>query len=64
MGLTNIHVQGYINFITRSEQGESAGSSKWELLSIVDNKQRGSHERMIENLREVVEHKQKFKTES
>ena len=35
---------------------ESSGSSEWELLSIVDNKQRGSQERMIEKLRYAVEH--------
>ena len=37
---------------------ESSGSSEWELLSIVDNKQRGSQERMIEKLHYLVEHKQ------
>ena len=36
---------------------ESSGSSEWELLSIVNNKQRGS-QRMIEKLRYTVEHKQ------
>ena len=37
---------------------ESSGSSEWELLSIVDNKQRGSQERMIEKLHYTVERKQ------
>ena len=37
---------------------ESSGSSEWELLSIVNNKQRGSQKRMIEKLHDLVEHKQ------
>ena len=39
---------------------ESSGSSEWELLSIVNNKQRGSQERMIEKLHYLVEHKQQL----
>ena len=43
---------------------ESSGPSEWELLSMVNNKQRGSQERMIEKLRYTVEHKQQSRTES
>ena len=34
---------------------ESRGQSEWELLSIVDNSQRGSQERMVEKLRYTVD---------
>ena len=43
---------------------ESAGSLQWELLSVVDNKQRGSHERLIEKLHYIAEHKQQSTSES
>ena len=43
---------------------ESAGSLEWELLSIVDNKQRGSQERLIEKLHYIAEHKQQSTSES
>ena len=36
---------------------ESKGQSEWELLSIVDNSQRGSLERMVEKLRYTVDRK-------
>ena len=51
-------------FFSCSGLVESAGSLEWELLSIVDNKQRGSQERMIEKLRYAVEHKQQSTSES
>ena len=34
---------------------ESSGESEWELLSLVDNTQRGSQQRMIEKLRHTAE---------
>ena len=34
---------------------ESSGQSQWELLSVVDNKRRGSQQRMIEKLRYTAE---------
>ena len=46
----------YIVFL--SGLAESSGSSAWELFSIINNKQRGSQERMIEKLHYTVEHKQ------
>ena len=49
-----------IFIITHLGLVESSGSSQWELLSIVDNKQRGSQERMIEKLRHTVEHKEQL----
>ena len=42
---------------------ESAGSLEWELISVVDNKQRGSQERMIEKLRYTVDYKQQSTSE-
>ena len=51
-------------FFSCSGLVESAGSLEWELLSVVDNKQRGSQERMIEKLRYAVEHKQQSTSES
>ena len=50
--------------ITHSGLVESSGSSEWELLSIVDNKQRGSQERLIEKLHYIVGEKQQSKAES
>ena len=37
--------------LTRSGLMESSGESQWELLSLVDNTQRGSQQRMIEKVR-------------
>ena len=37
--------------LTHSGVVESSGESQWELLSLVDNTQRGSQQRMIEKLR-------------
>ena len=34
---------------------ESSGQSQWELVSIVDNSQRGSQERMVEKMKYLVE---------
>ena len=36
--------------LTHSGLVESSGESQWELLSLVDNTQRGSQQRMIEKL--------------
>ena len=41
--------------LTHSGLVESSGESQWELLSLVDNTQRGSQQRMIEKLRHTVE---------
>ena len=43
---------------------ESAGSLEWELLSVADNKERGSQERLIEKLHYIVDHKQQSTSES
>ena len=37
--------------LTCSELVESSGGSQWELLSLVDNTQRGSQQRLNEKLR-------------
>ena len=41
--------------ITYSGQVESSGEPQWELLSVVDNKQRGSQTRIMEKLRYFVQ---------
>ena len=41
--------------LTRSGLVESSGQSQWELLSVVDNKQRGSQQRMIEKFHYTAE---------
>ena len=41
--------------LTHSGLVESLGQSQWELLSVVDNKQRGSQQRMIEKFRYTAE---------
>ena len=41
--------------LTHSGSVESSGESQWELLSLVDNTQRGSQQRMIEKLRHTTE---------
>ena len=40
--------------LTHSGLVESSGESQWELLSLVDNTQRGSQQRMIEKLRHTA----------
>ena len=42
---------------------ESSGQSEWELLSVVNNSQRGSQERMIEKLRYTVDCKLQVEAE-
>ena len=56
----SIVMRCFFNHHVHSGLVESSGSSEWELLSIVDNKQRGSQERMIEKLHYLVEHKQQL----
>ena len=41
--------------LTHSGLVESSGESQWELLSLVDNTQRGSQQRMIEKLHHMAE---------
>ena len=41
--------------LTHSGLAESSGESQWELLSLVDNTQRGSQQRMIEKLHHMAE---------
>ena len=41
--------------LTHSGSVESSGESQWELLSLVDNTQRGSQQRMIEKLHHITE---------
>ena len=43
------------HFLSHSGSVESSGESQWELLSLVDNTQRGSQQRIIEKLRHVAE---------
>ena len=42
---------------------ESSGQSEWELLSVVNNSQRGSQERMIKKLRYIVDCKLQVEAE-
>ena len=44
--------------LTRSELVESSGESQWELLSLVDNTQRGSQQRMIEKMKYFPQYSQ------
>ena len=46
---------GLSGSLTHSGLVESSGESQWELLSLVDNTQRGSQQRMIEKLRHTAE---------
>ena len=48
--------------LTHSGLVESSGQSQWELVSVVDNKQRGSQQRMIEKLRYTAESRQQQST--
>ena len=41
--------------LTHSGLVESSGQSQWELLSVVDNKQRGSQQRIIEKFHDTAE---------
>ena len=41
--------------LTHSGLVESSGESQWELLSVVDNTQRGSQQRMVEKLHHTAE---------
>ena len=41
--------------LTHSGLVESSGESQWELLSLVDNTQRGSQQRLVEKLRHTGE---------
>ena len=50
-------------FLLLSGLVESSGQSEWELLSVVNNSQRGSQERMIEKLRYTVDCKLQVEAE-
>ena len=56
----NLSIVFSVHCFFLSGLAESPGSSAWELLSIVNNKHRGSQERTIEKLRYTVEHKQQL----
>ena len=43
---------------------ESSGQCEWELVSVVDNTQRGSVERMVEKMKYTIEHKLQPTSES
>ena len=43
---------------------ESSGQYEWELVSVVDNTQRGSEKRMVEKMRFTIEHKLQPTSES
>ena len=52
MYLLHVHVS---LSLTHSGLVESVGQSQWELLSVVDNKQRGSQQRIIDKFRDTAE---------